>query len=635
MTDNTEHTANLENIDNTADIANTKNIDNDLDTANTSNIDNGLDIENTNNIENSSNLATTSEVLCNTNIQSSQTMKSAAQEWPVYLVSTITLLSGLAGTWEPLLMRLSSHPRLFNTLVPYELYHLSNTLTIAFGYLLIFLSVNLYQRKKTAWWIAISLSALSLALQLARLGSEHIHWLENQPWATQLPSYSLAPSLAALIALGLTRSKFSVRSAKDTFLQAAKIITIALFAVVIYGCLGFFLLDKRDFGVNFELDQALIHTLKELTLVGNSDLTASTKFGNWFIESLRLSGILAGAAIVISAFRPIRYKLLTEPLEHELAASILDQYGRSALDLFKLLPDKSYFFNADKDGFVAYKTALGVAIVLGDATAPEEKLSALINDFKIFAHDNGWQVAFLQTSSTYLEIYKKNGFRSVKVGEDGVVDLEKFVTTTLNKKTFKSSVKKFDKEGFVLNRYSPPLSNELLDEVQEVSNQWLALPGRRERGFSLGQFNREELQHNDIFVLRDKDGQALAFVNQIRSYSPHEVTIDMMRHKENVPNGSMDFLFAKLLKELHAEGFKFFSLGLAALAGVGDEPNDPLEEKALHQVYEHLNRFFSYKGLRSYKEKFDPNWEERFLIYEGGPPGLIKAGLAIAKATED
>jgi phosphatidylglycerol lysyltransferase len=555
--------------------------------------------------------------------------------WPVFAVATITLLSGLAGIWEPLLMRLSSHPRLFNTLVPYELYHLSNSLTIAFGYLLIFLSINLYQRKKTAWWIALTLSGLSLALQLARLGSEHIHWLENQEWARELPTYSVVPSIIALLALVLTRKQFSVRSAKETFLQAAKISLSALLAVISYGCLGFFLLDKRDFGVNFELDQALINTLREIALVGNSELVATSKFGHWFIESLRLSGILAGSAIVISAFRPIRYKLLTEPLEHELAASILDQYGRSALDLFKLLPDKSYFFNNDKDGLIAYKTCLGVAIVLGDATAPETKLSSLISDFKSFAHDNGWQVAFLQTTPAYIDLYRQNGFRAVKVGEDGVVNIEKFVTTTINKKTFKSSVKKFDKDGFVLHKYSPPLSTQLIDEVQEISDQWLALPGRRERGFSLGQFNREELQHNDLYVLRDKEGQALAFVNQIKSYSPGEVTIDMMRHKENAPNSSMDFLFAKLLKELHSDGFKYFSLGLAALAGVGDDPHDPLEEKALHQVYEHLNRFFSYKGLRSYKEKFDPDWEARFLIYEGGAPGLVKAGLAIAKATEE
>jgi hypothetical protein len=81
------------------------------------------------------------------NNESGQQAKRAKRDWPVFTVATITLLSGLAGTWEPLLMRLSSHPRLFNTLVPYELYHLSNSLTLAFGYLLIFLSINLYQRK--------------------------------------------------------------------------------------------------------------------------------------------------------------------------------------------------------------------------------------------------------------------------------------------------------------------------------------------------------------------------------------------------------------------------------------------------------------------------------------------------------
>lgn len=569
------------------------------------------------------------------NNESWQQAKKAKRDWPVFTVATITLLSGLAGTWEPLLMRLSSHPRLFNTLVPYELYHLSNTLTLAFGYLLIFLSINLYQRKRTAWWIAMALSSLSLALQIARLGSEHIHWLENQAWALDLPTYSVVPSIVAIAALSLTRSRFTVKSAKETFFTTAKVIIAALLAVVIYGCLGFFLLDMRDFGVNFEIDQALIHTIRELALVGNPDLVAKSKFGHWFLESLQLSGMLAATAAVLSAFRPIRYKLLTQPLEHELASTILDQYGRTALDLFKLLPDKSFFFNNDKDGVIAYKTCLGVAIVLGDATAPEAKLASLVSDFKSFAHDNGWQVAFLQTTPSYIEIYKQNGFKAVKVGEDGVVDIEKFVNSTINKKTFKSSIKKFDKEGFVLHKYTPPLSDGLIDEVQEISNQWLALPGRRERGFSLGQFNREELQHNDLYVLRDKDGQALAFVNQIRSYSPGEVTIDMMRHKENAPNSTMDFLFAKLLKELHAEGFKYFSLGLAALAGVGDDPKDPLEEKALHQVYEHLNRFFSYKGLRSYKEKFEPEWEARYLIYEGGPPGLVKAGLAIAKATEE
>ena len=74
------------------------------------------------------------------------------------------------------------------------------------------------------------------------------------------------------------------------------------------------------------------------------------------------------------------------------------------------------------------------------------------------------------------------------------------------------------------------------------------------------------------------------------------------------------------------EGYRWFSLGLAPLAGVGDRPGASLQERGVHQVYEHLTAVFSFKGLRSYKAKFEPVWEERFLVYQDGPPGLIRHG---------
>ena len=181
----------------------------------------------------------------------------------------------------------------------------------------------------------------------------------------------------------------------------------------------------------------------------------------------------------------------------------------------------------------------------------------------------------------------------------------------------------------------PPHNPSLLDQAEAVSREWLSLPGRRERGFSLGQFDKEALKEQIIYALEDRDGKIIAFVNEAKSYRQGEVSADMMRHRVTVPNGSMDYLFAKLLLRLKEKGFKRFNLGLAALSGVGDKPGATLEERACHQIYEHLNRFFSYKGLRKYKEKFDADWEESFLVYEGGPPGLVRTALALARATED
>jgi phosphatidylglycerol lysyltransferase len=113
-----------------------------------------------------------------------------------------------------------------------------------------------------------------------------------------------------------------------------------------------------------------------------------------------------------------------------------------------------------------------------------------------------------------------------------------------------------------------------------------------------------------------------------------EATIDLIRHRPTAPHGSMDYLMVELLLGLRHEGFRLFNLGMTPLAGVGDRPGVGLQERAIHQLFEHLNRFFSYKGLLHYKAKFDPAWEERFLVYEGGPAGLIRTVLALTRVTE-
>jgi phosphatidylglycerol lysyltransferase len=546
------------------------------------------------------------------------------------------MASGLISSIFPLTVRLSSHhPRLFSILVPTETYHLSNSITVILGYTLIFLGFNLLQQKRRAWQLTMGIALTNLLLLISRLGTEHFPTLGNLSLAQTLPLYALIPSIALPLLLLLSKRHFPVLSAKETPAQALLVVLTTGVAVILYGVLGFFFLDKHDLGVNFQLDQAFRSTIHELMNFSTaSPYKTHSMFGRWFLQSLHLYWALCFFGILFACFRPISYQLLTHPKEREQAAQLLEKYGNNALDIFKLSEDKSYYFAKNNDGFIAYAVANGTAIALGDATAGDETRQKLISDFKNFANINGWRIAFLQVTPSYLESYKACGLNEIKVGENALVNLEKFTNETIKKKTFKSTIKKFEKEGYALKRCAPPHAASLLDEVQKISQAWLSLPGRRERGFSLSQFNYSELNQNNLFVLRNKEGEALAFVNQIRSYAPEETTIDMMRHKEDVPNGTMDFLFAQLLQTLKEDGYAYFSLGLSALSGVGDEREDRLEEKAIHQIYEHLNRFFSYKGLRNYKNKFEPSWQESYLIYQGQTPGLIKTALAIAKVTE-
>jgi phosphatidylglycerol lysyltransferase len=110
-------------------------------------------------------------------------------------------------------------------------------------------------------------------------------------------------------------------------------------------------------------------------------------------------------------------------------------------------------------------------------------------------------------------------------------------------------------------------------------------------------------------------------------------TVDLMRHRRAMPNGLMDYLFGELMLLMRREGYRWFSLGLAPLAGLAGKPGAGLEERAVHAVYEHLTGFFSFKGLRQYKAKFEPAWEERFLVYQNGHLGCLRTALALGCIT--
>jgi phosphatidylglycerol lysyltransferase len=124
------------------------------------------------------------------------------------------------------------------------------------------------------------------------------------------------------------------------------------------------------------------------------------------------------------------------------------------------------------------------------------------------------------------------------------------------------------------------------------------------------------------FNLKGKANQNLRnYINRSTKaeYQINEITIDLMRHRTQVESGTMDFLFISMFQHCQQLGYDGFNLGLSALSGVGEKLNSPRLERALHYLYEHLNQFYNFKDLHTYKEKFHPHWEPRYLIY----PGLV------------
>jgi phosphatidylglycerol lysyltransferase len=319
--------------------------------------------------------------------------------------------------------------------------------------------------------------------------------------------------------------------------------------------------------------------------------------------------------------------------EDDRARETLDTYGRSSLDFFKLWPPKSFFFSQDNQCFIAYQTALRVAIGLGDPVGPDDQLESTTREFLRLCSRNGWRAAFYEVLPDLLPMYGKVGLHILKLGEEAVVDVEHFCSVTAETKSFRYIRHRFQRDGYRLTRQVPPQPEGLLDEARVVSDQWLTLPARREHGFALGRFDKAYLRDMPLYMLRDSTGLLVAFVNEIPDYRRGEAAVDMMRHRPGIPNSTMEYLFDVVLHDLRERGYRQLSLGLVPFSGVCQHRCANLEERLLNQIFKHGNHFFSFKGLHRFKGKFEPAWEERFLIYQDGLLGLVRTILAEMRVT--
>ncbi|HSW79466.1 MAG TPA: phosphatidylglycerol lysyltransferase domain-containing protein [Candidatus Saccharimonadales bacterium] len=529
----------------------------------------------------------------------------------VRTASILTFMSGLSLALEPLFRHSSHHYT--NYFLPIGARRVADFTSLFIGLILIYLAYELSQHKHSAWLITLIASAISLCIGLI-IDEPIVHGF-------------FAITLIAMLIAG--RNQFIVKShATNLRLSFIALVGSVMFALI-YGTLGFWLLDMRDFGINFSLTDAFENTISQYLLIGNGELIPHTRYGMWFLESLSVVGIFTIIYCLITILRPLRYELRRLPAEREQAEALLKKYGGGSDDYFKLWPhDKSFFFSTDGEAFIAYAVSRGVAVSLADPAGKLESISKVLHEFRSFCVSNGWLIAFIAASDQYKQLYDQIGFNNILIGADAIIDIEKFINETSRNKYFRNIANRFNKSGVTAQRYLPPHSPELIEELRYVSNDWLKIPGHKQWQFITGYFSSKYFEYTPLFVVRDDQGRAVAFANELPSFKAGEATVDLMRHKRNAPKNVMDFMFIKLITILHDEGIQQFNLGISPLARQSFSGNS---EKLIDYIYLASQRFVSTKGLHQYKSKFDPDWDPRYVYYLGSTSSLPVIGLAVSK----
>jgi phosphatidylglycerol lysyltransferase len=300
-------------------------------------------------------------------------------------------------------------------------------------------------------------------------------------------------------------------------------------------------------------------------------------------------------------------------LQYDELYTFLQKNGGNHVSHLIFLKDKEFFWTEERNVVIVYKRIANKFMVLGDPIGDESKIKEAIKAFCEYSKSSGFKPVFYQISPQYMHYYHDSGFRFLKVGEEGLVNLQQFSLEGKQGAKLRTRLNKFTRNSYTFRVVHPPYSNHLLSEMKDLSDSWLG--NQKEKGFSVVSFSREYVSRFPVALLHNPEGKVIAFATLANDYKK-TVTIDLMRKYSDCPHGTMDVLFIHIFQWAKINGYQTCSLGMTPLSNVGSCKHSFTSEKLIRLAYLYGNSMYNFKGLREFKSKFASDWEPKYLAYK-------------------
>ncbi|MTJ80979.1 MAG: bifunctional lysylphosphatidylglycerol flippase/synthetase MprF [Telmatospirillum sp.] len=499
------------------------------------------------------------------------------------LFASMALLGGAVLLWSGATPAVPVRLERLSGLVPLPVIELSHLLGSVVGVWLLLLARGLFRRIDGAYWLTCALSLAGIVFSLLK----GFDWEEASLLVVLLAG--LLPARRAFYRRArLTQQRFTLG-------WAAAIVTLVAGSLWLAGFSFQYHRYTREMWWHFAFASEAPRALRASVAVA----------------------VIAGVVMLARLLAPARQRPQAVDAGQIAVACTIARASPSAEAQIALLGDKSFLFNEEKTAFLMYAISGRSWVALGDPVGPRAEWPDLIWQFReMVDRGAGWPV-FYQGSPEALPYSLDLGLSFVKLGEEARVPLTGFSLQGPSRSELRYAHKRAQKDGASFEVVPAEAVPALLPDLRAVSDDWLDQRHTREKGFSLGTFNPDYLAHFPCALVR-RQGKIVAFANLWLSGGQEEIAIDLMRHSRDSGYGVMDYLFIEAMLWGQAQGYRWFSFGVAPLSGMRDNALAPLWNRVGAFLYRHGEDLYNFQGLRRYKEKFLPEWEPRFMASPGG-----------------
>ncbi|HEY0434113.1 MAG TPA: phosphatidylglycerol lysyltransferase domain-containing protein, partial [Chitinophagaceae bacterium] len=432
-----------------------------------------------------------------------------ARLFPAFLVFALGVINILSVITPPIADRL----RVLHEFIPFSSIYATNVMVLLIGTVLLVTSAFLIQGQRNAWVLAMVLSALSLFGHLFK--------------ALDYEEAILAASVMTVLLLSM--KQYRLRNNRNMVPLGIKATVLIFLAVLVFGFVGFYFIDKRHLGVDFSWRQSLLFACRNFLLMNDDGINPVTRFGHEFIWMAHTLGFVAWSFLLFTIVKPYFRRKHAGVSSIERAQDLVQRFGDSPVDHFKTYPDKLLFFSDRFEAFIAYRIANGFAIVLEEPVCGDDFKVPVLQEFEQHCRKMGLKTAFYRVDETGVSYFNFLKKRKLLIGQEAVLELEKFTLEGRDKKSLRNSLNSLQKKGYTTTICRAPLPKDLVLEIKKVSDEWLKHYERKEIVFSQGMFDERDIMQQDVIIIRDEKGELKAFLNIIPDFAPEECTYDLIR----------------------------------------------------------------------------------------------------------
>ncbi|HZJ27382.1 MAG TPA: lysine--tRNA ligase [Acidimicrobiia bacterium] len=535
---------------------------------------------------------------------------------PVAVIAWLTALGGVLAIASRLQFVHERFAPLGDAFMPLWARVTGHVATVLIGFVLIAIADQLGRRKRGAWNIAVVLFAVGLVLDISK--GPHL--------------VSAAYSALMVGLLVAYRNRFRAPADPPSLLRLVRTIPLYLGTVLGFGFVALWL--ERD---HIEPSLSFGRMVETITfgLVGVSGpFTYEHRFFADFLPAALLAlGIAGLVGLLVVLFRPLVFRVPHRSSDWEHAERLVRDYGWDTLAYFSLRDDKSFFFSSDGEAMIAYTYLAGYGLASGDPIGRPESIALVVDEFLAFCADRAWRPAFLAVRESDVPLYSSRGLRHFYLGDEAIIHCDRFDLDGPGTRSLRQAVRRVGRSYEFRVVREADASAVLVDELNAISARWR---GRNpERGFTMA-LSQDVKGENPEFLLCvafDEHGRPGGFLRVVPAYgADFGYTLDLMRHDPDAPNGMTEFLIANAAVALRARGVIRLSMNFAAFGRLldPDVQHSPTQRFATWWI-RRLNGVFQVESLRSFNQKFDPQWFPRCLVYSEAAD-LPRVGVVYAGA---